>query len=365
MESDKVIALAIFIVAAVMSHASWAADVAVVQSAAPTSNGGTQDLTSSGFGTPLCALFFGGYGTANGTAATHALITLGGSDFTRHNSSAMAAESGVNPMDIGSSADTTKAVQTLLNSSQAVDGSATAATITDGVRLTWADAPPSAYLINAVLFGGTNISNCYVGSFTGSSTQDATASTTAPNFQPDIIFFWTNNDDTSNFRASFGLAVNDGGSIVQRALGLSDGNNQASAVASAALRADRVTVHASANTLATLDITTIGTQGFTATTRDAAAARTVGYLALKLANGLRPKLLTCASPTAIGTHTCTGAGWSPQFGLMLHSESAAVGTYYGTDNGEVFGLSAFTASGSVSSATYHEDGAATSVTESM
>ena len=77
-----------------LSVPAWAADFAVVQCVLPTSDGGTVDCTSTGFGTPAGALFFGSYGTANGTAVSHAGFFIGAYDGTRQNSVATASEDG-------------------------------------------------------------------------------------------------------------------------------------------------------------------------------------------------------------------------------------------------------------------------------
>lgn len=340
-----------------------AVEMGVVQSIAPTSNGGPQDFTVSGFGTPLCALFFAGTGTVNATAATHAMLAVGITDFTTSYSIASMAEDAQTTSGTGASGGST-ALRTLASADQSVDGTATATTITNGARLTWSDAPPSAYHVNGVLFGGTNISDCHVGTLAGNATQDGTASTTAPGFQPDLLVVLTSNGSTAHNRNSIGFAVNDSG-VVQRAAGMTDQSGVASMQVGAVLRDDRITVFPLGTGAASLELTSFNPTGFTVATRDAGGSVTIGYLALKFANGVRGKLLTCASPTSTGAHSCTGSGWTPQGGLMLHTESAAVGTYYAADDGEVLGLSAFTTAASGSSAIYSEDGDGTSGAESI
>ena len=134
-----------FLLLLLFSTPAYAQGVAVVKSAAPTSNGGTQDFTVTGFGTPVCAMFFLSYGTINGTAVDNAMLSFGFSDFTNHRGIAHVSEDSGTTTDTMSQRATT--LITLLNTDQSTDGTATASTITDGVRLTWADAPPSAYLV--------------------------------------------------------------------------------------------------------------------------------------------------------------------------------------------------------------------------
>lgn len=336
--------------------------VGVAQSAAPTINGGTQDLTVSGFGTPVCAMFFAGYGTANGTAVDHAMMAMGFADFTNGQSVAGASEDNLITSDTGTTSGTS-VLRTLLNTDQTTDGTATAATITNGVRLTWADAPPTAYLVNTVMFNSNLVSNCFVGSLAGSVTLNGTASTTSPGFQPDLVLILVEHITSSN-RISVGWAVNDGG-VVQRSAGMSDNNAAASMDVSGVIRSDRVAVNSTTSTGASLEFTSFDANGFTLTTRDNGLSLTARYMAIKFANGLRAKVTTCATPTATGASSCTGVGWTPQAGLFMLTESAAVGTYYNTDNGEVFGLSGFTASNQYASSEYTEDSDGTSNTESI
>lgn len=337
--------------------------IAVVQSAAPTSNGGTQDFTSSGFGTPVCALFFGGYGTANGTAVNHAGLWVGVSDFTTHQSVSTAMEDTGSTTDTGA-ASGTDALQTLLSSDQTVDGTATASTITNGVRLTWADAPPSAYLITAVLFNADAVSNCVAGSIATSTSIGGTASASGFGWEPDTIIAF-GAYSTTHARTAIGLAINDGG-IVQYSVGHNSQNGVATADLTEVIRSDRLVLDSSGSGGASHELTSFDSGGFTVTTRDATTARTVRYLAMRRASGVGAKLLTCTSPTSTGAHSCTGAGFRPQAGLMLHTKTIALGTYTtsGTNN-QTYGLSAFTAAASSISSFYDQDGTASANTESI
>lgn len=337
--------------------------VAVVQSAAPTSNGGTQDFTSSGFGTPTCALFFGGYGTANGTVVNHAGLFLGFSDFTNERYMSVAQEDNLADTDTGG-AHGAGALASLLETSQAVDGTAVASTITNGARLTWADAPPSAFLIQAVLFNSSAVSNCAVGTIVGNATQDATASVSGLGWQPDIVIAMAVNS-TSSTRSSFGMAINDGG-VVQYAAGQASQNAVTTSDVWEAIRNDRLILSPLGATGTSYELTSFDSGGFTITTRDSTTPPTMAYMAIKLASGVGGKLLTCTSPTSTGNHSCTGTGWTPQAGIMITTDVPGLGTYYSSgDNNEVYGISAFTSSASYSASIWDDDTAATSNTESV
>lgn len=344
------------------------ADFEVCQAVLPTANGGTIDCTVTGFGTPKGAFVFGGIGTVNGTAADHAGLWVGFYDGTNQTGFGWESTDALADSDSGIIRDTNSAVVTLSTVDQTQNGDCTLSFITDGVRFTCADAPPSAYRMNVVLVGGSGVSNVSVGVATGHATQN---STTAVNvgYTPDIVLAVAHVSATGtsgdNIRASIGIATNEGGSIVQRSVGLSDTSGAASMNTSSIFTTNRlVTNGVNGATFATLELTSWDAGGFTVTTRDAATGPAFIYMAIKL-NGISAKLVTDAAPAGTGSESITGIGWRPQFGLMLQGEFTAIDTLYGSDNGEVFGLSAFTSTASVSTGVHLEDGDGTSNTSSM
>lgn len=354
--------LAIFLL--LLSGPAYAQGVAVVKSAAPTSNGGTQDFTVTGFGTPVCAMFFFSYGTANGTAVDNAMLSFGFSDFTNHRGIAHVAEDSATTTDTQSDRNAT-ALISLLNTDQSVDGTATAATITDGVRLTWADAPPSAYLVTAVMFNSSMFSNCTVGTLTPNASVDATASVSGLGWQPDLILA-AYAGSTTSARTSFGMALNDGG-IVQYSAGQASTTALATSSVTSAMMSTRLAFNAlSLTTVASYQLTSFDSGGFTLTTRDnTAAVNDVYYLTAKLATGASAKLVTCTSPTATGAHSCTGAGFTPTGAIMSHTAAAALDTLESDGDAETYGLSAFTSTTQSFSGISDDDNVAAQNTASM
>lgn len=346
------------------AYAAYAAGVAVVQSAAPTSNGGTQDFTATGFGTPSCVMFFLSYGTTNGTAVDNGMLAFGFSDFTNHRGIAHVAEDSGTTTDTMSQRSAT-ALITLLNTDQSTDGTATASTITDGVRLTWADAPPSAYLVTAVMFNSSVFSNCSVGTITPSGSVSGTASVSGLGWQPDIILA-AYAGSTTSARTSFGMALNDGG-IVQYAAGQASTTALATSSVTSALMSTRLAFNAlSFSTVASYELTSFDSGGFTLTTRDnTAAVNDVYYLAAKLATGASAKLVTCTSPTATGAHSCTGAGFTPEAAIMSHTAAAALDTLESDGDAEPYGLSAFTSGTQSFAGMSDDDNVAAANTASM
>lgn len=352
-----------FLLVLLFSAPVYAQGVAVVKSAAPTSNGGTQDFTVTGFGTPVCALFFLSYGTTNGTAVDHAMLSFGFSDFTNHRGVAHVAEDSATTTDTQSQRATT--LISLLNTDQSTDGTATAATITDGVRLTWADAPPSAYLVTAVMFNASMFSNCTVGTLTPNASVDAAASVSGLGWQPDLILA-AYAGSTTSARTSFGMALNDGG-IVQYAAGQASTTALATSSVTSAMMSTRLAFNAlSFSTVASYELTSFDSGGFTLTTRDnTASVNDVYYLAAKLAVGASAKLATCTSPTSTGSHSCTGAGFTPTGAIMSHTAAAALDTLESDGDAEVYGLSAFTSTTQSFSGISDDDNVAAANTASM
>lgn len=346
-----------------LSTPAYAQGVAVVKSAAPTSNGGTQDFTVTGFGTPVCVMFFLSYGTSNGTAVDHAMLSFGFSDFTNHRGIAHVSEDSGTTTDTMSQRATT--LITLLNTDQSTDGTATASTITDGVRLTWADAPPSAYLVTAVMFNASMFSNCTVGTLTPNASVDATASVSGLGWQPDLILA-AYAGSTTNARTSFGMALNDGG-VVQYSAGQAHTTALATTSPTSAMLSNRIAFNGlSLSTVASYELTSFDSGGFTLTTRDnTTAVNDVYYLAAKLAVGASAKLATCTSPTATGAHSCTGAGFTPTGAIMSHTAAAALGTLEIDGDAEPYGLSAFTSTTQSFSGVSDDDNVAAANTASM
>lgn len=358
------IALLLILILLVPAHTTWAAGVAVVQSTAPTTNGGTQDFTSPGFGTPVCALFFASYGTANGTVVDHAMMAIGFSDFTNERALAAGQEDSAGTTDTGQGTSS-HALRTILNTDQTVDGTSLATTITDGVRLTWADAPPSGYLVTAVMFSAQTVSNCRVGSLIPSTTIGGTASASGFGWQPDLVMGLSRNNANANTRWSIGMALNDSG-IVQFATGQNSQNGVTTSDVHSVMRNDRLVLNPLSTGGSSMDVTSFDSGGFTVTTRDDVSANEILYLAMKLATGISAKLSTCTSPTVTGAHSCTGTGWRPEAGILLQSIVPSLGVYHSTSaDNETIGISAGTTVGWFTSSVTDDDGTGTANTASM
>lgn len=354
------------------SAPAWAAGIAVVQGDAPTS-AITQDLTSpSDFGgaTPVCALIYATYGTTNGTAVNHLMFTIGAVDGSGARAIAVRTEDATNPSDATSHESTTRPAITLSQTGSAIDGSATGTLIANGVQLNWTDPPPAAYKINAVLFGSTAVSNCKVDHFESTGVQDTSLDITV-GFAADVVFFFStvnsfNDTANSNALPMLGFVVNDGSST-SRTISWVGTQTTIPTVILNQLDTNSVLHRSQGGALSDeLRVETFDSDGFLLFQRQGNVAMTGAYLALDLAPGVSAKVLTYATPTSNGPSAISGAGFTPQFGMILQSGVLAVDSNVNDENAEVFGMSTFTASGAASAAIWSDDANAVATdTESL
>jgi len=146
----------------------------VVNFTAQTSTG-TQDITGDmGGGTPKAALFFMAEKTTLAdTPSTPFHFTMGMTDGTSEFYSVVHSETGVTTTDDYSAAYTDAVLRGLDGSGSQTYKAAFSSWITNGVRINWSDAAPSAYQGFVVLLGGSDLANAYVGTCgTGATVTD-------------------------------------------------------------------------------------------------------------------------------------------------------------------------------------------------
>lgn len=348
-----------------LASPTWAAEFAVTQCALPTTNGGTVDCTSAGFGTPQGAFLFGGFGVTNNVVAAHSGMFFGVYDGTRQQSIGGAAQDGVNPTSTSAFRDGSSVYGTQNVTTKTRDGVCTASTITNGIRLTCNPAPASAYLVNVLLIGGAGVANVYAGSATSSSTNNAVVSVTDPGFQPDLILAFMHNSNTGLMHTSVGMAWRNGALIGQRGMGVYNDNARTTSAVYSML-SDQYMLQSGLSSTTSLEVTAFGTLGFDITTRVTGGARIFSYLAIKLnCLDVYAAMSTAAAPTATGTSAVTGVGFVPQVGIMLAGQHAALNTQYTGTTGEVYGISVFTPTASVTSSIWSGGVLSTSGQESV
>ncbi len=346
----------------------WAAEFAVVQQAARTSTG-TQDFTSTGFGTPVAAICSATTGTANGTKVDHAIIGFGATDGTRQWSVSGRSQDNVATDATAHKANTADLLHMVDTGGTTFIRFQFSSWITDGLRINYSVAPAAAVLVNCTLIGGPGVSNAYASTVTTPSTINTGTVVTAPNFQPDVLIGAVSGSSTFNDSSAAGNVISIGFATragsnphPQNTLAFNDVNG--GSTSDPRLRLENGYVGRDHNGTVGIEMQDVTSQGFTAVTRDTGSARTMGYLVLKF-NGLSFKSLTMDSPTATGSKAYTGIGFTPQFGIMALGSNSASNSSATDATAEVWGFSMFTPVAQASTAIWSDDGQSTSNTESV
>jgi hypothetical protein len=113
----------------------------------------TQDITITGIGTPVAALFFITSSTTDNQDATHGIFGVGALAVETQKFIGIACENGLTTSNSANKFVNNAAVVSL-DQNGAVTGAATVAFISDGVRLTIKDQFPAAYFVNVMFLVG-------------------------------------------------------------------------------------------------------------------------------------------------------------------------------------------------------------------
>ena len=298
-----------------------------------TTGTGTIDFTGFGFQPTACLFIFTQNASQNADSASADGMgrMLGMCDGTRQWAMYSGAEDAQGTSDTGRRSTTTGCILNVDNGngSQTVLGKAEFDSfLSDGVRLnrTTAFTSPTSSLVRVIAFGGSAV-QVYGDIFDPSNTINTSASTTAPNFEPDLLITGmignhmdvdgsAENDDDS---FSMGWAVNPDrqASNNQFCIAHSSSDGQASAVTNHAVFNNRCCVSRQNDATDTgIEITSFDTNGFTATTRDASAGADdrFFYLALRMGgDSARVFSVNQDTPSATGSQSQTGTTFEPIF----------------------------------------------------
>ncbi len=351
------------------------AEFRLKQQASSTTNGGTQDYTVTGFGTPVAAMFFATFATTAGTVRSHAGFSVGATDGTRQWSCWNGEDDNVAASATGHYNSDTQCFSWTENGTGATIRFTFNAWITDGIRVNVAVAggAPTAPLVTCLLIGGSGVSNAYVGTTITPSTIDTGTDVTAPGFQPDAVIVSAPLNGAGTFdESATSVAMNTLG-IVQRASSnphpqyctVYRSNDAANPTdISGLVSSNRCCVRLSIAADSAVELQDFDSSGFSAFLRDRnGQAMTIGYCAIKL-SGLTAKAMAINSPTASGSQSITGIGFTPQFGMLLQNDLTAYDSLTSATNGEVFGVGLMTASEQASHSIAVDDGVTPSNAES-
>jgi hypothetical protein len=290
-----------------------------------TGTGSTTSITSSGFGTPDGAILFINQVTADATDTDHNSLSISfwdGSNIVCRPASDMDAQ---NTTITGSGVY--NASIRLVISGTTLDAEGTISAITDGISISWSNAPGSSWRYTAILLGGGV--SVKAGTLQMSGTNGGTAVYSGASFTPQVGLFVSSSYDLLNDFAnpalfSLGIFTYSNSTITQRALDYySDDAVGTSYVGGYAANAR---VHAYPATGAEqASVTAVSSSGFTVTTNTGAFAAQLGFFLLGNINGVW--LGDTPVPTSTGVKSWEPGFW-PDLVLMAQSGLEAYNTLY-------------------------------------
>lgn len=324
--------------------ASGGAKMATVSATAKTSTG-TQDITISGFGTPVAAIVVLGVTTLDGTATAHLNWSIGFTDGTGGGSGKY-----LNNEDNVADSDTASDPTSGLIQIDAPGDSGTNiiyadfnAWVTDGIQIDWQTVTGDGERLFVVLFGG-DIEAKRESTDKASMAASESWDITSIGFQSDLVFFLFEATDylhTTAMETSFGAAWDSGSGIVNRSWqhwhddGIARGGPELSF-------SESDCIHEAQGSDAELEASDFDSNGFTLTNGLGSweGARWVTWLALRAPSGESFYLDTYTNPTSSGNDAVTAPGFVPQCVLMATTTAKAVGQETDADAASC-GVSAF------------------------
>jgi len=309
----------------------------------------TQDFTSSGFGTPDCAIIITSLGGTSGSWSGHAALSFGFYDGTNQRCAGMGVQNGGTPGSSDSNVwkRSAEAVYTRYEGGT-LQRNAAASFVTDGVRLTWTSGSARPY-VTVILLKGLTAS--LVGHGTPHATQDTSTNITTTGVDPNVILFAgissaTENTNFTQPRIGLGFAVDNGVSIDQGCKGLrfldsdaTDGNSEV-----ADNRCCAFTLSTGGSLLPSVECTAMGTDQFSITTRDAAGSGGFIYLALETTENVDG--FSASTPTSAGDWDPFTVSYEPEWVFMIPTAAEALNTAYGGSQAVVEGMGLYSANNS-------------------
>lgn len=287
----------------------------------------TQDITSSGFGTPVAALFILTGATADGTAADHARFSIGATDGTRSFVCSGYGQHGQTVSENKSYGDTTNVMDLRDMAAGATLQAAFSTWVTDGVRVNWGATPGTAYRGICILFGGDNMT-AEVGTHTTSgivgteNLKTYTDMTVAPECVICVSSYLNamTGTESDDWDLSFGWGTSSTANV-SRGWSLENSLGVNRAVGHCA--SDRIACWGdyAAGTRETLELTTLDTSGgkgrHGVTVRDSADGAIYGFLAFSTGGTASIGVeLWSADFSATGAADYSGVSFKPAFALM-------------------------------------------------
>lgn len=326
---------------------------------------GTEDFTVAGFGAASsvkAAIFICTNAQVNDTQRANSVIGIGYTDGTTDLNDGIGIQDGVATSNTDRQHSNTKCVC-------ALDGTSTTTLyegdfdsfITDGIRIDITKAPATAVYVTCILIGGADATNAHCGL---KSLGDGTSPVdiTDPGFEPDLVLVSgvsnSNNAGTAgNAVIHIGLAHNGGN---QKGVAFRDSNGSGTMQLSMYTSSSTIGGEVTASAIGWLG--TVGdfdSSGFSITPSANTGFDRIYYLALKFSNNPGISVFSQDGPTSTGSKSYTEPGFTPDFGMLLLTDSTAEDTFQNSGS-DGLSIATFDADNQFCSSISSEDGVSTS-----
>lgn len=320
---------------------------------------GTQDITISGFGTPVGAVFIWSVVDTLGTRVDELRGSIGATDGTNQWASAFQSANGSGNVQCHRQSTQSHVVRSI-NSVGSAGGAAFDSFITDGVRVTWSGSEFGGKVLTVILFRNVNFA-CGVATL-GASTGNTV--TVTPGFRmaglitmADSGLFDGTYQGFDVFRAGF--ASYDGSTIRQSCF--SRQNNDGFGTSDPTSSCRDGAVHNGNNGTAYATVQNVTSTNFEFLT-EGSLGYPIGWAAI---GGVYAWAGTLDTPTATGDEDYTGMGFQPRAGLLMPTmELSATGSVSSDARAGAVAFGAFNGTSEACTAWADQDGVTTTNTQS-
>ncbi len=334
--------------------------------------GETQDVTISGFGTPKAAIVVVSYGITNGTINAGSQYSLGFTDFTNTRCLSVRASNNQASTVIHNIPSNDRILNIFQASGTGIQGIATLASITDGVRFSWSSFPGGAVQMQVIMLSGSDLS-AFVGQWDGDGTADNVTEITGVGFEADTLMAMgldtaiDNGVNEAVSTLSVGFCDN-GVGITQSCVHMGWQHNESSGDTASVVTNNRILQDASGNNLReSAEITAFDADGFDSTARGSSSVyNDCCFLALKFGGKKKHWVGNFDSLTSDGNASITGVGFRPSSFIKITSLNDTINTFQETaavSGG--WGFSSIDSNTEMSISVSDKVGSATTVTNSV
>ena len=336
----------------------------MVRAAVNTSTGNQTFTADLGGVVPSAAIIVLTSATTDGTPASDAILSIGITDGSNHACLLNDSEDGQSTTDTKRNHYSDRLVQ--VNDPGTVNSLATGAFASfssNSLTINWTDAPPSAYLLTAILFGGTEISAKVDSIVTGASETTSTYSSAGLTMNAGFFMMagLAIDDDSDSGRPCLGFVD---GSGTNKGIGINWVNGQGTSQNYGYLASDQAIAQMGAALEYSIQITNITSSGFDHCVHIGnAAGDYFSFLAMEVPKDVKVGTITLPAATSVASFS--GLGFAPGNLLLLASNMTAADTEYSDSAGSCLGIIAMDGSGTYSNVVTDQDAVGTTVTRSL